>query len=55
MKFRIPLAILAALVLVTGCSPKVGSEAWCDKMKETPNGDWSTNDASAYTKNCIFR
>ena len=55
MNFRIALAMLAALLLVTGCSPKVGSDAWCEKMKETPSGDWSSNDASAYTKHCIFR
>jgi hypothetical protein len=37
------------------CSPKVGSEAWCEKMKETPKGDWSTNDAASFAKHCVFK
>jgi len=46
----------AALVLGTiGCSPKVGSEAWCAKMKEKPKGDWSANEASDYAKHCLFK
>ena len=37
------------------CSPAVGSEAWCEKIKETPKADWSANDAAAYAKNCMFK
>ena len=47
------LPFLAAVFI--GCSPEVGSDSWCKKLKETPKGDWSANDASAYAKNCIFR
>ncbi len=42
-------------LLALGCAPEVGSDAWCEKMKEKPKGDWSTNDATAYTKHCLFR
>jgi len=56
MTFRpIVLSLMtAALLAALGCAPEVGSEAWCEKMKETPKGDWSTNDATAYAKNCLF-
>jgi hypothetical protein len=37
------------------CSPKVGSDAWCAKMKETPKGDWSANDAADFAKHCVFK
>ena len=40
---------------VLACSPKVGSEAWCEKMKETPKGDWSANDAADFAKHCVFK
>lgn len=51
--------VIALLVIlgsgVTGCSPEVGSEAWCEDMKETPRGDWSANQAAAFAKSCVFK
>lgn len=48
------LAVVLALV-AAACAPKVGSDAWCKKMHDTPKSDWSANDASAYAKHCIFK
>lgn len=45
---------LAALLLVTGCSPKVGSPEWCVDMKEKPKGDWTANELSDFTKHCLL-
>jgi hypothetical protein len=42
-------------VLQGGCEPEVGSDAWCEKMVDTPKGDWSTNDAKEFAKNCVFK
>ncbi len=47
--------VLAGSVSLAGCSPEVGSEAWCQDLKETPKVDWSTRDATAYAEHCIFR
>lgn len=58
MKMIKALSVISVAVLslsLMGCSPKVGSEAWCESMKEKPKGDWSTNDASAYAEHCIFK
>jgi hypothetical protein len=41
--------------ILAGCSPKVGSEAWCEQLKEKPKGDWTMNEGSDYTKHCIFK
>ena len=52
-----PLLLLltaTALLAALGCSPEVGSEAWCKKMSEKPKGDWSTNEATDYAKHCVF-
>jgi hypothetical protein len=51
--------ILAAMVtsfafMATGCSPEVGSEAWCQQMKEKPKGDWTATETKDYAKHCIF-
>lgn len=51
---RATLAVIAVGVLVSGCSPKVGSEDWCTMMNDKPKGDWSGDDAAAYTKHCVL-
>ncbi len=46
--------VLLVALLCAACSPEVGTEKWCDNMDETPKGDWSTNDATAYAKHCVL-
>jgi hypothetical protein len=45
---------IAAATLLAGCSPEVGSDAWCKAMNDKPKGDWTANDASSYTKHCVL-
>ncbi len=50
--------ILLAGVLLVGswlaaCNP-VGSEGWCDNMKETPKSEWSLQETGDYTKYCVL-
>ena len=47
--------ILGILGLCGGCSPKVGSEAWCKAMNNKPKGQWTVDEASEYTKHCLFK
>ena len=49
------LAALGAALLLAGCEPEVGSDRWCEKMADTPKGDWSVNDAKAFAEHCIFK
>jgi hypothetical protein len=49
------LLILATTLLLTACSPEVGSQAWCDKLKDKPKGDWTANEATDYAKHCLFK
>ncbi|MCL1126691.1 DUF3012 domain-containing protein [Shewanella surugensis] len=41
-------------VLLTACTPKVGSEDWCKQMSNKPSGDWTVNETADYAKHCIF-
>ena len=41
-------------LLTVACAP-TGSLAWCEKLKNTPKGDWSANEASDFARHCIFR
>lgn len=47
--------LVCSYLAITGCSPEIGSKAWCEDMDEKDKGDWTVNEASEYTKNCIFR
>lgn len=50
-------ALFAATLLVTslyGCTPEVGTDAWCDYMKEKPKGDWSPNEAGDFAEHCLL-
>jgi len=40
---------------VAGCAPEVGSEAWCNKLKEKPKGDWTANEAGDFAKHCLLK
>ncbi|MCZ8251257.1 MAG: DUF3012 domain-containing protein [Hylemonella sp.] len=49
------LILATTLVLLTACSPEVGSQAWCDQLKDKPKGDWTANEATDYAKHCLFK
>ncbi|HMB58522.1 MAG TPA: DUF3012 domain-containing protein [Xanthomonadales bacterium] len=56
MRYLLTLMLLCfSFVVLSGCSPKVGSEAWCADMKMKPKGDWSTNEAGDYLKHCALK
>ena len=48
-------AALLAILLLAGCEPEVGSEAWCEKMAEKPKGDWSLNEATEFARSCVIK
>jgi len=47
-------AISVFAIGLSACAPEVGSEKWCQMMKDKPKGDWSANEAADYTKHCLF-
>lgn len=48
------LTLLSVLGLVA-CSPEVGSEKWCSQLDAKDKGDWTMNEATDYTKYCLFK
>ena len=53
MKLKLLMACFA-LTLLCGCSPEVGSDAWCEKMKEQPKGEWTADATANFAKHCLF-
>ncbi|MDX8405301.1 MAG: DUF3012 domain-containing protein [Mariprofundus sp.] len=54
---KIILTAIASLLLLlsfTACTPEAGTEAWCNKIKETPKGEWTANDAGTFAKYCVM-
>lgn len=50
------LALIPLLaVVLLGCAPEVGSDAWCANLKDKPKGDWTLNEAADYAKHCILK
>jgi hypothetical protein len=54
MRCARPVLAAAFLFVAIGCAPEVGSEAWCERMDETPKGDWTANQAADYARHCVF-
>ena len=49
------LAAASLLTAVVACSPEVGSDKWCEDLKEKPKKNWSTSEAADYAKHCVFK
>jgi hypothetical protein len=51
------IGILSCLIILNlnGCAPEVGSDGWCDSLKDKPKGDWSTNETTDFAKHCLFK
>ena len=49
------LFVTTLIVMLIGCSPEVGSDEWCQDMKEKPKGDWTASETADYAKHCIIR
>ena len=47
--------LLSLVNMLAGCSPEVGSEEWCQKIKEKPKADWTAREAADYAKHCLIR
>ncbi|MEC6816874.1 DUF3012 domain-containing protein [Photobacterium toruni] len=52
---KIFLIFISTLFLLSACTPTVGSEKWCQQLKEKAKGEWSANEAVEFTQNCIIR
>lgn len=48
------ILLLVVVVLLSACTPEVGSEKWCASLELKAKGDWTFNEAKDYTKHCLF-
>ena len=43
------MAVLCAAALA-GCKPEIGSEQWCEQMKEKSSADWTAREAKDWQR-----
>ena len=46
--------LLGITVWLVACAPEVGSERWCEVMREKPRGDWTANEALEFARSCVL-
>lgn len=46
--------LVGSMVVLSACAPEVGSDEWCDALKDKPKSEWSMSEAGDYTKYCVF-
>jgi hypothetical protein len=51
------IGVLSCLIMLNlnGCAAEVGSEGWCNNLKEKAKGDWSASEATDFAKHCLFK
>jgi hypothetical protein len=49
--------MLASLSIVSllGCTPEVGTDAWCQLIEAKPVGERTFNETGNYAKHCIIK
>ncbi|MCI5143458.1 MAG: DUF3012 domain-containing protein [Candidatus Electrothrix sp. ATG1] len=56
MKKIVCSVVLAGVALMlSGCPAQVGSERWCQNMRDKPKADWSASEAVDFAKHCIIK
>lgn len=48
------MLLLATTLWLAACEPEVGSERWCENMREKPRGDWTANEALEFARSCVL-
>jgi hypothetical protein len=51
---KLAIATLTIIILMLTACDRVGSEAWCEKQKGIPKGEWTLEEVSDFTKYCAL-
>ena len=46
--------LMAMTTWLAACAPEVGSERWCEAMRDKPRGDWTANEALEFARSCVL-
>lgn len=54
MKILTAVTSFIFTIALAGCTVEVGSEKWCEALKEKPKGEWTLNEGKDFTKHCLL-
>ncbi len=46
--------LVALSAWFVACAPEVGSERWCEQMRDMPRRDWTANEAHEFARSCVL-
>ena len=46
--------LMGVTTWLAACAPEVGSERWCEQMRDKPRGDWTANEALEFARSCVL-
>lgn len=49
------IIVIAISIFLPACAPEIGSEEWCEDMKEKSKGDWTMTETKDYAKHCLLK
>jgi hypothetical protein len=49
------VVLIGVANLLAACEPEVGSERWCENMREKARGDWTANEALEFARSCVLQ
>ncbi len=55
MKLSKWLGLGIVVLFLAACKPEVGSDEWCQQIKDKSAGDITANEAADYAKHCVFK
>ncbi len=47
--------LLLASAALTACSDEVGTEKWCNDLRDKPKTEWTTEIAVDFAKHCVLQ
>jgi hypothetical protein len=49
------VVLIGVVTWLAACAPEVGSERWCENMREKPPGDVTANEALEFARSCVLQ
>jgi hypothetical protein len=46
--------LMGVTTWLAACAAEVGSERWCEQMRDKPRGDWTANEALEFARSCVL-
>jgi hypothetical protein len=49
------VVLIGVATWLAACAPEVGSERWCENMREKARGDWTANELVEFGRSCVLQ